>query len=456
MGGKTIMKRSVKVVSFLAALAFAGVTMPSCKANDDVTFLNFKPEVADNYSVITAAYKKETGKNVTVDTAAQGQYDTTLTADMGTDQKDAPDIFQINGPVGLAKWKNYCSDLSATDLYAQLSDQSLAIKADDKVYAVPNTVEGYGIIYNKALTDKYFALTNKSSAVTATSMEGVKTFAALKAVVEDMTAHKSDLGVQGVFSSTSLKGGEQWRWQTHLFSLPLTGEFGSITAVPKTLNFTYNANYKNIFDLYLDNSVTTTKASLATVDVNTSMAELALGNSIMVQNGNWGAGQILGVDGCKVASSNLKFLPIYMGDMGDNVKEASQGVNVGTENYLCVSNKSSAAKQAASINFLKWLYLGNGRKYVAKAIADGGLGFIPTFKGFRDDLLPSDPLAKEIMGWMEKTGVKSVPWTFNYIPSENVKNTLGADLAGYAVGTTTWDTLVSDTKAKWASEAKDL
>ncbi len=40
-----------------------------------------------------------------------------------------------------------------------------------------------------------------------------------------MTARKADLGIDGVFASTSLSAGEQWRWQTHLANLPLFYEF---------------------------------------------------------------------------------------------------------------------------------------------------------------------------------------------------------------------------------------
>jgi raffinose/stachyose/melibiose transport system substrate-binding protein len=473
--GREKMKKSLKLIPFVvlvSVLASCGTTSvtssvaasstasstaassASTVTDVPITFLNFKPEVADNYGPIAAAYKAETGMTVTVKTAAQGKYDETLTADMGKDDK--PAIFQVNGPVGYSAWSDYCADLTSTALYTNLSDKSLAIKGtDSKVYAVPNTVEGYGIIYNKALTDKYFALTNKSASITVTSMDQVKSYTTLKAVVEDMQSHKADLGVDGVFSATSLKSGEQWRWQTHLFNMPLYGEFGKITAVPKTLNFTYSSNYKNIFDLYLNNS-TKALSALATVDVNASMAEVALGKSIMVQNGNWGAGQILGTAGCVATSDNLKFLPIYCGDMGDNLKEANQGLCVGTENYLCVNKKLSADKQAAAIKFLNWLYTGNGKKYVAKAIADGGLGFIPTFTGFTGDLLPSDPLSKEVMNWMSKENTASVPWTFNYIPSENVKNKLGADLLAYANAGMTdaaFATAVSDTKAIWATEA---
>jgi raffinose/stachyose/melibiose transport system substrate-binding protein len=450
------MKNSLKFVSLLVLVACAGVALPSCGSTDDsVSFLNFKPEVKDNYGPIAEAYTKATGKKITIDTAASGTYDETLTAKMGTD--DAPTIFQVNGPVGYAKWANYCADLTSTDLYTNLTDKTLAIKgSDSKIYAVPNTVEGYGIIYNKALTDKYFALTTKSASVTAKSMEDVKSFTALKAVADDMQAHKADLGVKGVFAATSLKDGEQWRWQTHLFNLPLYGEFGAITAVPKTLDFTYSAQYKNIFDLYLNDS-TQAASTLGSVDVNTSMAQVATGDAIMVQNGNWGAGQILSADGNKVASADLKFLPIYCGDEGTNLLEAKQGLCVGTENYLCINAKASSAKQAAAINFLKWLYLGDGKAYVAKAIADGGLGFIPTFNGFTGDYLPSDPLSKEVMNWMSKTTTSSVPWTFNFIPSETVKNKLGAGLLAYAVGGQTdvlFKAAVDAAKAQWAADAK--
>ena len=36
-----------------------------------------------------------------------------------------------------------------------------------------------------------------------------------------MTAKKDPLGIQGVFASTSLMPGEDWRWQTHLSNVPI-------------------------------------------------------------------------------------------------------------------------------------------------------------------------------------------------------------------------------------------
>jgi raffinose/stachyose/melibiose transport system substrate-binding protein len=173
--------------------AFAAAALAGCQNSDDtIHYLNFKPEIASNYEAIAAAYKKETGKTVIVKTAAQGTYETTLKADMAT--KDAPALFQINGPVGYAAWKDYCADLTDSNFYKALTDKSLAVMDGDKAYGVPYTVEGYGIIYNNAIMTKYFALANK--AVSDTSMATINTYAKLKALADDVQAKHTALSTQ--------------------------------------------------------------------------------------------------------------------------------------------------------------------------------------------------------------------------------------------------------------------
>ena len=64
-------------------------------------------------------------------------------------------------------------------------DKSLAITGEDGgVYGIPYVVEGYGIIYNDAIMQKYFALDGAKAA----SMDEINNFAKLKEVVEDMQA----------------------------------------------------------------------------------------------------------------------------------------------------------------------------------------------------------------------------------------------------------------------------
>ena len=362
-------------------------------------------------------------------------------------KEEAPTLFQINGPRGYNNWKDYCADLTGTELYAHLSDKSLAVTVDGKAYGIPYVVEGYGIIYNKAITDKYFALPNKATSYT--SMEEVNNYAALKAVVEDMQANKEALGIEGVFASTSLKAGEDWRWQTHLANLPVYYEFKTnnvdlTSDQTKTITFPYSDNFKNIFDLYLNNS-TIEPSKTGTKTVNDSMAEFALEKCAMVQNGNWAWGQVAGVDGNKVLAENVKYLPIYTGVEG----EESQGLCTGTENFFCINAKASEAEQKAAADFIYWLYSSTtGKDFVTNK-----LGFIAPFDTFEENEKPTDPLAKEVLNWMSKDGVTSVAWNFTLFPSQTFKDNFGSALLQYAQGTKTWEEVKTQVVNDWASES---
>lgn len=436
------MKKTVLGTFFMLA---AVTSMFAAKKNGTVRYLNFKPEVASIYQELAEAYEKETGVKVIVETAANNSYEATLTSKMAT--KQAPTLFQINGPRGYANWKNYCADLSKTELYKHLSDKSLAITSGGKVYGIPYVVEGYGIIYNSAITDKYFALPNKATKYK--SMDEVKNFAALKEVCDDMQKNAAALGIKGVFASTSLKAGEDWRWQTHLANLPVYYEFKNnkidlASDATKKINFQYDKEFKNIFDLYLTDSVIPAKnVGIKTVD--NSMAEFALEECAMVQNGNWAWGQISGVSGNKVKAENVKYLPIYTGVDG----EESQGLCIGTENFFCINKKASKADQEATANFIYWLYSSaTGKKYVTNK-----LGFIAPFDTFSDSERPTDPLAVEISKWMSKPGITSVAWNFTLFPSQTFKDNFGASLLRYAQGSKTWAEVKESVVSDWAKES---
>ncbi len=114
-----------------------------------VYYLSFKPEIDVVWKQLAEEYTKETGVEVKVVTAANNTYEQTLMSEIAN--KEAPTLFQINGPVGYQNWKDYCADLSHTQLYDWLLDKSLAVTADGGVYGIPYVVEGYGIIYNNAM-----------------------------------------------------------------------------------------------------------------------------------------------------------------------------------------------------------------------------------------------------------------------------------------------------------------
>ncbi len=402
-----------------------------------VYYLNFKPEVDAQWQEIAAAYTAETGVPVKVVTAASGTYEEVLKSEIAG--SDAPTLFQINGPVGYNNWKDYCMDLTNTDLYNNLSDKSLAITADGGVYGIPYTVEAYGIIYNDAIMQAYFAM----DGAVVKSVDEIKNFDTLKAVVEDMQAKKDDLGIDGVFASTSLLPGEDWRWQTHLANIPVYYELKDkgVSDIDE-LEFTYGENFKSIFDLYINNS-TCAPTLLGSKSVTDSMAEFALGQCAMVQNGNWGWGQISGVDGNVVTEENVKFMPIYTGVAG----EENQGLCTGTENFWCVNSQTSEANQKATLDFVNWMISSDaGKDYMVNS-----LGNAAPFSTFGDDEKPQDPLAKEMYAYMEG-GKTAVSWNFTIFPSQDFKDDFGAALLEYCNGNMTWEDVVNTVVTRWAEE----
>lgn len=419
--------------------------MNSAKADNTVYFLNFKPEIADIYKEIAQKYEAEKGVKVKVVTAASNTYETTLKSEIA--KSDAPTIFQINGPVGYQSWAKYCKDLSNTKLYDYLSDKDLAIKNSGGVFGIPYVVEGYGIIYNNAIMEKYFAL--KDKAVSISKAEEITSFKLLKEVVEDMTKHKQELGIDGVFASTSMSGGEQWRWTTHLLNMPIYYEMKDISDEStistaynaKTIDFKYADNFRNVFDLYINNS-TTEKGLLSGKSVEDSMSEFALGKAAMVQNGNWAWEQISKVKGNTVKADDIKYLSIYIGIDG----EEKQGLCIGTENYLAINKNVSEQKQKASVEFLEWLFSSE----TGKDYAVNKLNFISPFNTFKENERPDDPLAREVIKWMEKDKT-TVEWVFNSFPSQEFKDDFGNALLEYVQGTKSFDDVKKVTVDGWKS-----
>ena len=438
------MKKNLAILAIFFVLATFLLT--GCGSKNDakteqgsVYFLNYKAEATEAWEQIAKDYKELTGVDVKIVTApGGGQYETTLKSEIS--KKDAPTLFQINGPMGYLSWKDYCADLSKTEFYDKLSDKSLAIKGEDGgVYGVPYAIEGYGIVYNDAIMQKYFALDGAKAA----SMDEIKNFETLKAVTEDMQARKDELGIEGVFASTSLAPGEDWRWQTHLADLPVYYEYKD-KGVNKMdeIEFSYSENFKNIFDLYINNSCTEPKL-LGAKNVNDSITEFALGKVAMLQNGSWVWGQIAAVEGNTVTEDNIKFIPIYTGVEG----EETQGLCIGTENYFSINSQASEADQKATMDFVSWLVTSDaGKDHMVN-----GLSLIAPFNTFTDEQKPKDPLAKSIMDNMEN-GSTSVSWVFTTFPSQTFKEKFGNALLEYVQGNNDWNAVVTTVVDEWKAE----
>ncbi|OZG61834.1 ABC transporter substrate-binding protein [Bifidobacterium lemurum] len=434
------MNRTVKAaVSMIAITAMSIGALAACgssSAGDSegkVYFLNFKPEAADQWTALAEAYTEETGVTVEVQTAASGTYEQTLKSEIA--KTDAPTLFQVNGPVGYQNWKGYTADMSDTEVYKQLQNQDVALTDGDKVVGIPYVMETYGLIYNKDILNKYFALDGAK----ATSIEDIDSFDALKAVADDMQSRKDELGIQGAFTSAGFDSSSDWRFKTHLANLPLYYEFqeDDVTEQPSEIKGTYLENYKDIFDLYITDS-TTEPTQLSSKTGDDANSEFALGEAAFYQNGTWAWTDL---EKAGMTADQVGMMPIYFG-----VDDANEGLATGSENYWCINEKASEADQQATADFLAWVITSDTGK---KALSED-MGFTTPFKTF-DDVETDNPLTAAAVE-DQSSGKTQVSWNFTMMPSEEWKNQLGSALLEYAQGTGDWSTVESAFVDNWATE----
>ena len=391
-------------------------------AEGSVYYLNFKPEQDEQWQALAASYTEQTGVPVTVVTAASGTYEETLAAEMA--KSEAPTLFQVNGPVGLANWKDYCYDLSGSDLYGELTSDSFALKDGDAVLGIAYVIESYGLIVNKTLLEQ-----------AGYTVADINSFESLKAVAEDITARKDELGF-AAFTSAGMDGSSDWRFKTHLANLPIYFEYqdegiGSTDAIKGT----YLDNYKAIWDLYINNS-TCAPADLASKTGDDSRNELLNGEAVFFQNGSWEYGNLSGT----FTDDELAMIPIYIG-VGD---EANQGLCTGTENYWCVNNEADEADIQATLDFLYWCVTSEEG---TNALAND-MGFVIPFKSAVES---SNLFVKQDAEYTAE-GKTPVSWNFTTMPSEEWKNGVGSALTAYAASTGDWDGVVTAFVDGWASE----
>ena len=437
-----------KIIAMLLCTAMVGGMVAGCgstgssdegsksakgDAKGKVYYLNFKPEQADQWVDLAEKYTEETGVQVDVQTAASGTYESQLKSEMAKDE--APTLFQVNGPVGLATWKDYCYDLSDSAIYKDLQSDDYALKDGDEVKGIAYVIETYGLIYNKALLNKYFELPDAE----ITSIDDLNNFDALEKVADGIQAHKDDLGVEGAFTSAGMDSSSDWRFKTHLANLPIYYEYKD-EGISSTdaIKGTYLDNYKQIWDLYLKDS-TCDPSMISSKTGDDAASEFALGEAVFYQNGTWAYNDIKDNE---VADEDLGMLPIYIGVDG----EEDQGLCTGSENYWCVNKNASEEDIQATLDFLQWVVESDeGRDGMANE-----MGFATPFTTF-DEYLPANPLV-EANSEYTKAGKTPVSWNFTTMPSEQWKNDLGSALLEYAQGTGQWDAVQKAFVDGWATE----
>ena len=302
-----------------------------------VYWLNFKPESDEALQEIAKLYTEKTGVPVKVVTAASGTYNQTLTSEM--DKTDAPTLFVVGNAAAVDTWGEYCLDLTGTPVADELStDAYMLYDADGKLCSIGYCYECYGIIVNKTLLEK-----------AGHSIDEITNFDSLKAVVEDITARKDELGFSA-FTSAGMDGGSSWRFTGHVANLEYYYESVDDPAAweqcPAELTGAYMDNYRNLLELMFANS-TVDRSELATGGFDAN-AEFANGEAVFYVNGSWTWSDLSGMG---MTADQLAMIPYYCGVEG----EEKAALNCGTENYWAVNSEASEEDIQATLDFMYWL-----------------------------------------------------------------------------------------------------
>ena len=322
------------VLALVMVLALAACGGGSSSAKGSVYWLNFKPELDETAQALAKKYTEKTGVQVKVVTAASGTYSQTLIAEM--DKSAPPTMFIIGNQAGVRDWKDYALDLKGTAIANELSTDAYNLYDETgKLVSIGYCYECYGIIVNPDLIEK-----------AGHSMDELKNFDGLKTVAEDIHARAAELGFDA-FSASDMDPSSSWRFTGHMANLEYVyeeREAGAVwTECPASLTGNYMDNYKNLFDLCINNS--TVEPNTLATGGHDAENEFKTGKAAFFVNGSWEYSAV------SETVPNATMIPYYCGVAG----EEKAGLNCGTENCWAVNAKAKEVDQKATIDFMVWL-----------------------------------------------------------------------------------------------------
>lgn len=225
--------------------------------------------------------------------------------------------------------------------------------------------------------------------------------------------------------------------------MPMFYEFrdDNVTEQPATVTGAYLDNYKNIWDLYINNA-TCAPSQLATKTGDESEAEFGQEKAVFFQNGSWEYSNLVTDEskGFKMNPDDLTMIPIYCGVEG----EEKAGLCCGTENCWAVNSKASEEDIQATLDFVKWVVTSDeGTTMMAEQF-----GPIP----FNNAKEPENVFFKAANEYIEN-GNYVVSWAFNYTPNvDDWRATVVSALLQYSSNGGSWDNVKTAYVDGWATQ----
>jgi len=414
----------------------AGSTAPagdsasdSSKKSVEISILSAKPEISTQLEAATKDFEAANpGIKVTLIALNQQNPFEKMTSMYASG--NAPTLSHVEG-VNILKIKDKLLDLSAEPWVANAAPGTLDIgKVDGKVLGMPVTVEGFGIIYNKAICDK--AVGGKFDPAS------IKTRSDLAALMDKI--EKS--GVKSAIHVSPM----DWSLGAHMSNVMFASQSADSAARHQFLEdlksgkakLSDNVAFKgwlDTLDLMLKHN--NIKENPLDAKYENGPVFLAKGEVGLWFMGNWSYPQIKEIDG----SGDYGFIPVPISDNAADYGNSQ--ISVGVPMNWCIDkSQNTPEQQDAAKKFLNWLVSdAKGQDYVVNQFK-----FIPVFKNIT--LEASNPLAKSIQSYM--AAGKTLEWMNNYYPADGWAK-MGASLQKYVAGKSDRTALAKELEAYWSS-----
>lgn len=429
--------KKIIVLTLMMALIVSSIMgcSNSGSGSDQVTLDIFqgKVEVIDQLQALVDDFMKENPNiKINLDTSGGGEdYIALLKSRMNSGNQ--PAIFQIPGPTERDLWIDHLADLTDEEWVKVTADGLLDnVTVDGKVVGQPVNIEGYGVMYNKAIL--------KAAGITEDQIAATDTLSDLRELFAIVESKKEELDLD-VTLTWSVGGTAWWVAAYHTFNVPFAMQEDPMAFIKAlnegTENFAGNDRMLAFKDL-VDTFVEYTFDDVATVDYEKQYTTFASGKAAFMQQGNWTINQLNEID----ENLDLAFLPI---SISDDASWKNDSIPVGVPNFWVVNSKMDEKTVEAAKLFLNYMAMSErGHKFITEDAK-----YIPAFTNVNVDNL--DPLAKSIIEY--SNAGKTIPWVWHAFPSGMNENDAKKAFQDYVSGAMTWDEVLNFLDEKWDEKA---
>jgi raffinose/stachyose/melibiose transport system substrate-binding protein len=435
----SLMKKKIGVLA-AAALVATAVVIPStasaaaCPKKATVTMLGtIKPEIQNEFLAAVKSYNSSqkcyTVKSIPGDRKLTFlQNVTPMYA-----AKNAPTIMYTLQEIPdmadkVMDWKgSKLAGLVSKDLLA-------AANIGGKQVGVPSTAEAFGLLYNKTVLDK-----------AGVDPKKIKTRSDLEAAFKKVQAS----GTGAVRFSAIW-----WSLGAHFSNIYFTNAAKTQEGRLKVLDAMADGSKNLMADPVFKNYLATfellkkynqAKPNTTDTEYDASVADLASGKAGFWFMGNWAEPNLLQAS----PNTNFGIMPLPISDTAGTY--GNDSISVGIPGYFMIDAKQSTKEErAGAVDFLTWLYTSaKGQKFVAGPIEEGGMNFIPVYKGFK--VQPKTFMAKEISSYV--VGGKTLSWMNTYYPAGG-QDKYGASGQKLMTDTITGEQYATELQDAWKGSVK--